>query len=637
MSRLFTLALTNTTDQNAGYNEATELARAATMEAGGAVLREEYTFEEYIARRGNFINKLPEYKHLPNACWVVRKHTADLIFDSEAQHLSVREVRRRELANEVVPLLPLPTTANTATIDNFATCRPEGEWYAKTPGGSSPHTTPATSPIEGGLALEARSLASGAGLDSSPLIAGHADFVAAVQPSGRASARSVGFDFSDANQPASQDQAIILPSITVTNDEQPVSFQQDTSIESIDRLRLSADYNLKAATTSGNQNEVNTANNGAVLPDPKMPTDGQAQAAPAAILPESGKTLKTSKVNWKELSTWQPQAELTTPPVPVGIPKSSPAKVTVFTPDPRVSSMARYGIVAPIKNKQESKTAEQSALKSAAKLATKPAVKPAMKPATLVAIAAAPEPTSRSAPPTARAITPSPKSSSTAASIESAAKRLKGTRGVAQPVKTPTSTATKNKQNLTKSTPTPSADSPSTALSKTARRLASIIAGTSLPKTKAEARAAATEHHSRLLAAHSEQQTATQPDPKDRRKSARTLQKANAPDLMPFFFSRPIPNTDKKGGEEEDFIRCICGIQHDDGENMICCEACEVWQHSACVVPGLTEGKLEALKWECTNCDPWGNREVLKGLRVGAKAKEELKVQGNKRKASGAL
>ena len=91
------------------------------------------------------------------------------------------------------------------------------------------------------------------------------------------------------------------------------------------------------------------------------------------------------------------------------------------------------------------------------------------------------------------------------------------------------------------------------------------------------------------------------------------------------------------GAGKSTLVRCICGIQYDDGENMICCEACEVWQHSACVVPGLTEGKLEALKWECTNCDPWGNREVLKGLRASVKAQEELKVKGTKRRASGAL
>jgi hypothetical protein len=64
MNTLLTLAHTNLADTNAAYNEATQIARAATMEGNGAVLRDYYTFEEYIARRGNFIHKLPDYKYL---------------------------------------------------------------------------------------------------------------------------------------------------------------------------------------------------------------------------------------------------------------------------------------------------------------------------------------------------------------------------------------------------------------------------------------------------------------------------------------------------------------------------------------------------------------------------------------------
>jgi hypothetical protein len=45
------------------------------------------------------------------------------------------------------------------------------------------------------------------------------------------------------------------------------------------------------------------------------------------------------------------------------------------------------------------------------------------------------------------------------------------------------------------------------------------------------------------------------------------------------------------------------------------------------------------LKWECTVCDPWANREVLRKLRLAANAKEgkEVKeVKGGKRRASAA-
>ena len=51
MNTLQFLAITNLTDINAGYNEAVQIARAATMEGignGAAVLQEYYTFEEYV-------------------------------------------------------------------------------------------------------------------------------------------------------------------------------------------------------------------------------------------------------------------------------------------------------------------------------------------------------------------------------------------------------------------------------------------------------------------------------------------------------------------------------------------------------------------------------------------------------------
>jgi len=694
MSSLRLLALANTTTNNDGYNEAIEIARAANMEGDGAILRHEYTFEEYIARRGNFINKLPEYKHLPNACWIVRKHTAGLIFHSETDPpLPVMEVRRRELASEVTPLLPLPTTANTQTIDNFASCRPEGlpeqpvdededdgrdreEWYdCKTPG--SPYRSAATSPVEGESASRIQLQASTAEpVEASPSFTNQAGLDVAVEQSGRLLARSVQFDASNANQPTRSDHAIVLPGITITSDEQPVVAQQDMGVESIDKLRLSVGYGMKPAVDSGDQTgiSIDTSHIGAVVLGPKTTTGGPAQAAPASSLPEPNMLTDdqaqtraaasvpepkialadTFKPGWKALSTGQVQAGATTPPV--NTPTSSPAKFKVFTPDPRVSSMAGYGIVTPVKNKDDTKKMEQSALKPSTPVAiivaptqnkedSKDTKQPASKPATQVTTKAAPEQLSRPEVSTAKTTKPAEKSSSPVASIEPASKRLKGSRGVAHPVKTPASTAPKN----TKTTPSPATDNPSTTLSKTARRLESIIAGTALPKTKAEARAAATEHHSRLLAAHAETTATQQATDPNRRKSGRiTAPKPNTLDLMPFFFSRPTSDAtakkSKKGGkkeeeEEEDFIRCICGITHDEGENMICCEACEVWQHSACVVPGLAEGQLEALKWECTNCDPWGNREVLKGLRAGVvKAREELnKVKGTKRRASGAV
>jgi hypothetical protein len=883
MNTLRSLALTHTTTLNDAYNEATQIARAATMEGNGAVLTDYYTFEEYIARRGAFIIKLPEYKHLTNACWVVRKNDANLIFADEQQQLTVREVRRRELANEVEPLLPLPTTSNTESLDNFRHCRPEdwpewradeldgdggqeGEWDVQTPGGGSEaFYTPATSPVEGGLAFDAGCLASNAVPDAAASITDHAE---PLQQSGLSPAPSFRSHGLDVNHHAFANHAPILSSTTVANNEQSFATQQHTNIQGIDSLSLFNDYSLETLPiASGNQiglhnshdeygrqpnapqaatsrtpqdplvismlatqvsydpelkalmGEVSAGtatpeqvgvfqqhcdNLGAFIqsqrsqeaaeeqrrlanhhtavmqgmttvPSSQTPTHVQAQAAPEASLPEGSTTpLKDLRPNWQELATKQPQATTTTSPIEA--PRPKPAKEKIFTPHPDVSSLARYGIFAPVKNREDTKRMGGSALRQATPVknveVSKDKAESALKPATpivtmaappvpimtssilaapvaieappdvpvmaapTIPIVAAPQPTtpvvieapqttpivatpkSASLPETPKeavepaqkpdsplksveqsvepapehqkgtrgvaqpaplsetpkeavasvqesgtpqeSVEPAPKGTCDVAqpaplpetpteavatiqkpdspheSAEPPAKRLKGTRGVAQPVKTP---ASKNKNPLATNTPIPTPgvnDSSSSAPTKLAKRLASIISGASLPKTKAEARAAAAEHHARLLAAHNSQTPA--PTEPNRRTSTRLISKPTNPDLMPFYFSRPPPDP-KQGEQEQDFIRCVCGVQHDDGDNMICCEACEVWQHSACVVPGLTEGQLEKLKWECTVCDPWANRDVLRKLRLAANAKEgkEVKeVKGGKRRASAA-
>lgn len=51
-------------------------------------------------------------------------------------------------------------------------------------------------------------------------------------------------------------------------------------------------------------------------------------------------------------------------------------------------------------------------------------------------------------------------------------------------------------------------------------------------------------------------------------------------------------------GEEEDIIRCICGIPRDEGL-MIQCERCLVWQHCECV-----KADSSAPSYHCEICVP---------------------------------
>lgn len=50
--------------------------------------------------------------------------------------------------------------------------------------------------------------------------------------------------------------------------------------------------------------------------------------------------------------------------------------------------------------------------------------------------------------------------------------------------------------------------------------------------------------------------------------------------------------------EEEDIIRCICGIPRDEGL-MIQCERCLVWQHCECV-----KADASAPSYHCEICVP---------------------------------
>ncbi|XP_073978076.1 histone-lysine N-methyltransferase ash1 isoform X3 [Rhodnius prolixus] len=59
-----------------------------------------------------------------------------------------------------------------------------------------------------------------------------------------------------------------------------------------------------------------------------------------------------------------------------------------------------------------------------------------------------------------------------------------------------------------------------------------------------------------------------------------------------------IPHQEDPGGEEEDVIRCICGLFRDEGL-MIQCERCLVWQHCYCV-----RANPSAEQYLCERCHP---------------------------------
>lgn len=105
--------------------------RAALLEAAaaepGTVLNDHYSPDFYTDRRARFLGRHPNYAHVRNGLFEIAAFDADAVYGDWGDDLSVQEVRRREIANEIVPLLPLPTTGNTDSLNGFAGL-PESEW-----------------------------------------------------------------------------------------------------------------------------------------------------------------------------------------------------------------------------------------------------------------------------------------------------------------------------------------------------------------------------------------------------------------------------------------------------------------------------------------------------------------------------
>lgn len=54
------------------------------------------------------------------------------------------------------------------------------------------------------------------------------------------------------------------------------------------------------------------------------------------------------------------------------------------------------------------------------------------------------------------------------------------------------------------------------------------------------------------------------------------------------------------GGLEDWDVLCGCGTQDDDGERMICCDACSVWMHTRC--NGIPDAATEPKQFVCPWC-----------------------------------
>lgn len=55
-----------------------------------------------------------------------------------------------------------------------------------------------------------------------------------------------------------------------------------------------------------------------------------------------------------------------------------------------------------------------------------------------------------------------------------------------------------------------------------------------------------------------------------------------------------------EGGPDNWKVRCECGAQDDDGERMVACDICEVWQHTRC--NGIEDSGTVPPLFICAGC-----------------------------------
>ncbi|KAM0708206.1 hypothetical protein Q7P35_004856 [Cladosporium inversicolor] len=606
------------------YDRSKAEYEAAVHEGGGFILKDYYTIFEYRDRRAKFFDKLPGWSRRPGDIYNLVKRDSNYFFneDDPARQLDALEVRERELEHEFTILLPLPTTANTQTIDNFKTCPPiddsreevevsededevmeggdhEGDEAeddydedvedgrdVPTPGGSATRSTPVTSPIMSTNSDLNKKLAL---LNDPASIADLSDLATPMLP-GRLTPSKP--------RVAPPQQSVPAPAVSAIQIRKKTTSPKDLSLS-------------KDPASIANLSDLAT---------PMLP-GGLARSKPHMAPPQPPVSAPVDTIQTQKTTT-------------------SPKNFSVA---PGVSSMARYGMPRSVKSQQRQHTPEQAkmtALKptSASKVSKivpnatttnhqADFAEPAPKKKKLDHIAA--KPAKAPGVPTSSQPAANNKQAATVPSVVSlptTAQPIKNNKR-APAVASGTTKQTTSHSTTNNSQPTVvSSNAPGSAVAPTAAqlRLNDIITGRILPRSKQEAKDAVDEQHNRLLAAYrSQNQNQTQ---SNTRKSARqSIANTNSdPDFMPHYFSAanfaPVdPNADLED-DESGSVRCICGIIENDGKEMLQCETCEVWQHTACVFPTLDEDKIAKEKekdfW-CTVCDPYAHRHVLKDLRAG--------------------
>ncbi|KAK3115110.1 hypothetical protein LTR53_005887 [Teratosphaeriaceae sp. CCFEE 6253] len=497
----------------------------------GTTINEHYSICEYVNRRAGFLGTLPDFAHMLSGLLPMVRRDALEVFKSDLE-LSVQEVRRRELASEVDPLLPLPTTHNTETLDDYRSY-PAREWR-------SGDRWPASQvlPTEDNLSAHSAEDPWAATSPDAPAhdqsqVSRQADALhqSQVHAAGPGSERTQTAPMQSANMPQTIQSS---PSRT----SQHRSSDQSTTLHQPSSSPTAAAVSTQATTPMS-------------APMPEHAPVSNANMSQAELLRRISDRLG------------QP------------LPKSTAAKNVHVAND--VSALAGRGMHVPVKGVKRTRGTKRAAVESPE--ATDSVVGSDAGEPTKRARLTLKGPRETSLSPAKEAGAPSASSRAKAKKPRSAAKKATA---VTQPRKS---------------------KKPAAPQSAAPDNIEAVIAGTRLPASKAQATQAAELRHSRLLAQHN---AASPPNP--------TGDEAPPPDpdCPPEFFNP----TNFAAGEEEDSVRCVCGVRVDDGAVMVGCEACRVWQHTACM-GGAVPMDLRRSTYLCQVCAPWAHRKLIAGLRLG--------------------
>ncbi|KAK1064527.1 hypothetical protein LTR74_008699 [Friedmanniomyces endolithicus] len=515
----------------------------------GTVLNEHYNVQEYVNRRAGWLARLPHYARVTTGLFTIARRDAMQVFRSD-HALSVQEVRRREHAAEVSPLLPLPTTDNTDSIDGFRSYG-NREW------------------LSGVVRSENCVLVN----DKDGDIDSAFSALGATSPSARGNGMS---------QTAWRTK---LPSRN-----RRVLQSADLSMQSAQtgRSSLAHPANIRQTIESDpTRRPHHRSSDQSTMSELSSSSPMVTVASTPATSPLSASS--SSHFSRSDALTSEPELERASLDRPGTSSAKSPPSVHV---DRNVSALAGRGMHVPVKlgTKRaalEAPEANDSVVGSPVHGATPPP--PAQPPSKRLKINGPRDPSLSPS----KAASPPAKASS----------------------KVGKSKSTKKQQLSSRAKATQQAQKPATKRPREAPGiLESVIAGTRLPATEAEAKQAATLRHDRLLAQYNK--ASTNPEKRKKKattKTSQTTPAAPSPDF-PLEFFNPA---NFAPGQEQDSVRCVCGVVADDGADMVSCDECFVWQHTRCMGEGVPKEVAEE-RYVCQACSPWIHRRLIAGLRSGA-------------------